>query len=64
MADSTNVVRFPNRKRLHLVWSLPAPEDAAGRVPEPKSARRLPVDTMNSAPRSPGDGTTAPRKPD
>ncbi len=64
MADPTKVVRFPNRNKLHLVWSSTPVEDLAEKAQKPGNARRPPAEPANSAPSGPGCDEATPGKPD
>lgn len=64
MADPTKVVRFPNRKRLHLVWSSPSLGDADAKAQKPENTYSQPSDTTISTPRKLNDSPTTPAKTD
>ena len=62
MADPTKVVRFPNRKELHLVWSSPSLEGSGEKAQKPGNAYRQPSDATISTPRKSSDEPTTPTK--
>ncbi len=64
MADPTKVARFPNRRKLHLVWSSSSLEDSVEQAQKSENARRQPGDATISTPRKHDDGSTMPEKMD
>ena len=64
MADPTKVIRFPNKKKLHLVWSSPSPEDSGETAQKPENAYRQPGEATIATPGEADDGPTAPAKTD
>jgi hypothetical protein len=64
MAAPTKVVRFPNRKKLHLVWSSPSLEGSDQKVQESENTPRQPGEAPTSTLRKFDDGSTVPEKAD
>lgn len=64
MADPTKVLRFPNRKKLHLVWSSSSVEDFAEQAQKPGNTHLERAEAIEAPPRNPGNGTVVPKKPD
>lgn len=64
MADPTKVVRFPNRKKLHLVWSSPSPEQAGEQARKPDNTPHQSGDATLPEPRQHDNGSITPEKTD
>ena len=62
MANPTKVVRFPNRSKLHLVWSSTSSGDSDQKAQKPGHAFRQPGEVPISMQRELDGGSSPPEK--